>query len=87
MIGALVCGLAVLAVLVPLAVGPARAAAAAGSLYAFGLNSRGELGSAINNGTNNPNPTPALVTLPGQRGRITKFAAGGYHSLALTSTG
>ncbi len=55
-----------------------------GQLYAFGGNSYGQLGSAANN---NPNPTPALVTLPGAGGPVTQVAAGYEHSLALTSTG
>ena len=62
-------------------------AAPAGSAYAFGDNSLGELGSATNNGTNNPNPTPALVSLPGQSGPVTQIAAGGSHSLAVTPSG
>ncbi len=58
-----------------------------GQLYAFGYNHYGELGSATNNGTGNPNPTPALVSLPGASGPVTQIAAGGDHSLALTSSG
>ena len=58
-----------------------------GQLYAFGENLFGQLGSATNNGTSNPNPTPALVTLPGASGPVTQIAAGGNHSLALTSSG
>ena len=34
-----------------------------------------------------PNSTPTLVSLPGATGPVTEIAAGGYHSLALTSTG
>jgi hypothetical protein len=34
-------------------------------LYAFGLNEFGELGVPFNSGANTPNPTPALVGLPG----------------------
>jgi len=70
-----------------LAAGTATAAAPAGSVYAFGDNSYGQLGTAINSGTGNANPTPALVSLPGQRGQVTEIAAGTDHSLALTSSG
>jgi alpha-tubulin suppressor-like RCC1 family protein len=58
-----------------------------GQLYAFGENRYGQLGNATNEETTNPNPTPALVTLPGATGPVTQVAAGGYHSLAVTSTG
>ena len=60
---------------------------AAGQLYAFGWNGRGQLGSETNSGTGAANPTPALVVLPGASGPVTQIAAGGNHSLALTSTG
>lgn len=58
-----------------------------GQLYAFGDNQFGQLGNATNEGTEEPNPTPTLVTLPGAIGPVTQIAAGGFHSLALTSTG
>jgi alpha-tubulin suppressor-like RCC1 family protein len=58
-----------------------------GQLYAFGENIEGELGSTTNNGTTHANPTPALVTLPGENGTIVRVAAGCYYSLVLTSTG
>jgi alpha-tubulin suppressor-like RCC1 family protein len=58
-----------------------------GQLYAFGDNTFGQLGIAANSGTSKPNPTPTLVSLPGQTGQITQIAAGGSHSLVLTSTG
>ena len=58
-----------------------------GQLYAFGLNASGQLGSATNINDENPNPTPALVGLPGATGPVTQVAAGGNHSLAVTSTG
>ncbi|HJS96623.1 MAG TPA: putative Ig domain-containing protein, partial [Solirubrobacteraceae bacterium] len=58
-----------------------------GQLYAFGYNGDGELGSATNSGTGNPNPTPALVSLPGQSGQIVQIAAGAKQSLALTASG
>jgi alpha-tubulin suppressor-like RCC1 family protein/uncharacterized protein YecT (DUF1311 family) len=63
------------------------AVTASGQLYAFGLNGTGELGSVTNIGTSNPNPTPTLVTLPGEIGPVTQVAAGGNHSLAVTATG
>jgi alpha-tubulin suppressor-like RCC1 family protein len=58
-----------------------------GQLYAFGENQYGQLGSSVNAGTMAPNPVPSLVALPGAEGRVTQIAAGGEHSLALTSTG
>jgi alpha-tubulin suppressor-like RCC1 family protein len=58
-----------------------------GQLYAFGENMCGQLGNATNNRTEEPNPTPALVTLPGAAGPVIQAAAGGSYSLALTSTG
>jgi alpha-tubulin suppressor-like RCC1 family protein len=58
-----------------------------GQMYAFGGNYYGELGKATNSGTLNPNPTPAQVTLPGATGPVARIAAGGAHSLAVTSTG
>lgn len=56
-------------------------------LFAFGYNFEGQLGRPANNNTYNPNPKPALVALPGRAGRIVELAAGGRHSLALTSAG
>jgi hypothetical protein len=58
-----------------------------GQLYAFGANFYGQLGSTTNNGTSTPNPTPALVSLPGQSGPVVQVAAGDSHSLAVTSSG
>jgi alpha-tubulin suppressor-like RCC1 family protein len=60
---------------------------ASGQLYAFGFNEFGELGSSANNGTSKANPTPTLVTLPGETGPVTQVAAGGAHSLAVTASG
>src|SRR5439155_24539723 len=37
-----------------------------GQLYAWGNNFWGQLGTQANSGTEEPNPTPTLVTLPGQ---------------------
>jgi alpha-tubulin suppressor-like RCC1 family protein len=59
-----------------------------GRLYSFGENLYGELGRAPGSGSEAANPTPTRVSLPGAAGeRIVEVAAGGAHSLALTSTG
>jgi len=58
-----------------------------GQLFAFGGNRYGELGTPVNAGSTNPNPTPFRVTLPGASGPVVQVAAGCEHSLALTSTG
>ena len=58
-----------------------------GQLYAFGYNREGQLGNSTNVETEKPNPTPTLVSLPGEVGPVTQIAAGAYHSLALTSSG
>lgn len=60
-----------------------------GSLYSFGENLYGELGRTLGSGSEAANPTPARVTLPGAASseRVVAVAAGGAHSLALTSTG
>jgi len=63
------------------------AVTSSGQLYAFGSNAYGELGSATTSGTGTPNPTPTLVTLPGEIGTVTHVAAGQYHSLVATSSG
>jgi alpha-tubulin suppressor-like RCC1 family protein len=60
---------------------------ASGQLYTFGSNGVGQLGNATNVGTNNPNPTPTLVSLPGAVGPVVQIAGGALHSLALTATG
>jgi alpha-tubulin suppressor-like RCC1 family protein len=62
-------------------------ATSSGQLYAFGANFFGELGRATNTASDTPNPTPALVDLPGQVGAVTQVAAGFSHSLAMTSSG
>ncbi len=59
----------------------------AGQLYAFGDNTYGQLGNTTNIGKLTANPTPTPVTIPGLAAKVTQIAAGGYHSLALTSTG
>ena len=63
------------------------AVTASGQLYAFGLNTFGQLGSSTNNGTFSPNPRPTLVTLPGETGPVTQVAASAHHSLAVTASG
>jgi alpha-tubulin suppressor-like RCC1 family protein len=82
--------LAVFAALVAAGV-PAPAGSAsgtsAGQLYAFGWNVYGQLGSTVNNKTQEPEPTPSLVPLPGEVGPVVQVAAGYGHSLALTSSG
>jgi alpha-tubulin suppressor-like RCC1 family protein len=72
-----------------LAVGNAHSllVTASGQLFAFGSNQFGQLGSAANAGTTTPNPTPALVGLPGAIGPVTRVAAGAQYSLALTASG
>jgi alpha-tubulin suppressor-like RCC1 family protein len=68
--------------------GASLALTADGRLYSFGENLYGELGRALGSGSETANPTPARVNLPGAAGeRIVEVAAGGAHSLALTSTG
>jgi alpha-tubulin suppressor-like RCC1 family protein len=58
-----------------------------GQLYAFGYNGSGDLGNPVNDDIDVANPTPKLVTLPGQVGGVTQAAAGGFHSLVLTASG
>ncbi len=60
-----------------------------GQLYAFGNNEDGQLGNETNNGLGayEANPTPTLVTLPGEIGPVTQAAAGGGFSLAVTESG
>jgi len=67
--------------------GYSLAVSASGGLYAFGDNQYGELGIATNSGSDVSNPTPTVVTLPGQDGAVTQVAAGGGYSLVLTATG
>jgi alpha-tubulin suppressor-like RCC1 family protein len=68
---------------------PSEAAApvSAGTVYGFGSNYFGELGSATNTGTATPDPVPAIVALPGAEGVAVRVASGEYHSLVITSTG
>jgi alpha-tubulin suppressor-like RCC1 family protein len=58
-----------------------------GTLYAFGNNWYGQLGSTTGNGTNTPEATPTAITLPAGAGAITAIAAGAEHSLVVTATG
>ncbi len=58
-----------------------------GQLYTFGGNRFGQLGRAANSETTTPNPTPTPVGLPNAAGPVTAVAAGGFHTLALTSSG
>jgi alpha-tubulin suppressor-like RCC1 family protein len=58
-----------------------------GQLYTFGLNIYGQLGNSMSIGTQNANPTPTLVTLPGATGPVVQVSATGNSSLAVTSTG
>ena len=65
----------------------AAAPVPAGTVYGFGDNYYGELGTATNNASVTPNPVPAVTALPGASGTATKIAGGAYHSLVVTSTG
>lgn len=60
-----------------------------GQLYAFGNNAFGQLGNEtnINQITGKANPTPTLVTLPGQNGPVVEVAPGLQHTLVLTDSG
>jgi alpha-tubulin suppressor-like RCC1 family protein len=61
-------------------------ATSAGQLYSFGQNRQGQLGRTVNFGfPSAANPTPALVTLPGATGVVSKVSAGYLHGLALTT--
>lgn len=55
-----------------------------GTVLAFGWNFYGQLGSSVNNGNNDPNPTP--TTVPGLSS-ILGLAAGTSHTLARRSDG
>lgn len=60
-----------------------------GQLYGFGANMSGQLGNAtnINQITGKANPTPTLVTLPGQVGPVVEVATGLHHTLVITESG
>ena len=62
-------------------------ASSGGQLFAFGNNRYGQLGNATNLVTDNPNPIPTLVTLPGVSGPLTQLVGGLHDSLVVTSTG
>lgn len=55
-----------------------------GSVKCFGDNYYGQLGTATNNYSSNPNPTPAFVPLGASALQI---STGGYHSCALLAAG
>jgi hypothetical protein len=62
------------------------AVTASGLLYAFGINSSGELGSPANSGTESPNPTPTLVGLAsGTTIDTVAQGEGADHSLVIVS--
>lgn len=58
-------------------------------LYSWGADAFGQLGTtnAPSYNSFDPDPTPALIQLPGQVGTITEIAAGTSQSYALTSSG
>ncbi|HEX3910166.1 MAG TPA: putative Ig domain-containing protein [Solirubrobacteraceae bacterium] len=58
-----------------------------GQLYGFGLNESGQLGTELGNGGGGGGPLPAAIFLPGSSGPAVELAAGGSHSLAVTSSG
>jgi alpha-tubulin suppressor-like RCC1 family protein len=72
-------------VLAALGVLASSALAEPGEMYAFGNNFAGQLGTTAFLGEPHANPTPALVQLPGVS--IRQLAAGGAHTLAVTSSG
>ncbi|HVZ53335.1 MAG TPA: Ig-like domain repeat protein [Pseudolabrys sp.] len=57
----------------------------AGGAQCWGDNYFGQLGTATNNSTSNPNPAPADVT--GLTSGVVALATGTYHTCALTSAG
>src|SRR5579871_895594 len=69
------------------AAGARAATPASGQLYSFGLNYSGELGTTVDAGTGNANPTPTLVPLAGASGAVTRVFAGSAQSFALTAAG
>jgi alpha-tubulin suppressor-like RCC1 family protein len=58
-----------------------------GRVYAFGDNSRGQLGRVRGTRSRAANPKPRPVALPGLRGGIVQIAAGSADSLILSSRG
>ena len=79
--------LLVIGILATSAPSPAGASTTPGQLFAFGRNVFGQLGNTTNNNSEEPNPTPTPVTLPGEDGPVTQAAAGVGFSLAVTSSG
>jgi alpha-tubulin suppressor-like RCC1 family protein len=63
------------------------ALSSSGQLYAWGENNEGQLGNTTNNGSSNPNQTPAVVAVPAGAGTIVRIAGGIDFTLALTSSG
>ena len=63
------------------------AVTATGQLFSWGYNFDGQLGYATNDLTDNPNPTPTQVSLPGASGPPSVVATGINYSLVLTTTG
>jgi alpha-tubulin suppressor-like RCC1 family protein len=63
------------------------AVTSSGQLFSFGSNMYGQLGRTAGSGTPDANPTPAVVDLPDATGPVTRVAAGGWDSFAVTSTG
>jgi alpha-tubulin suppressor-like RCC1 family protein len=58
-----------------------------GQVYAFGANQAGQLGLTENTGTQEPNPTPALVALPGASGGVKEISETNYDGYVLTGAG
>jgi len=65
----------------------ALALTASGQLYSFGSNRYGQLGTAGSSGSEEANPVPRRVALPGVSGPVSGVAAGSDHSLVLTAAG
>jgi alpha-tubulin suppressor-like RCC1 family protein len=78
------------AVSLSLAALPASASAdgsSPGELFAFGANEFGELGSALNNGSEAANPAPLRVSLPAGESPVVQLAVGDGASLLVTADG
>jgi alpha-tubulin suppressor-like RCC1 family protein len=57
-----------------------------GTVYTWGYNFYGQLGTSTNNGTETANPTPTAITVAAGK-TITTIVCGGNHTVALDSTG